>query len=673
MAQSDNSQNQDSKNNENKPKKFGNNFNSKKRGDFNKFKRGNFKNQSWKEKLKDEIKDEKKEIIGVERRGENKVEGQNRNRKSFSPKGNNFNRRGVDGKKSFGSRKDEKQEVKKVVEHFKPEVKKEVVEQVQIQKEIQVEPNVQQVVQELPQVQQEPSVVQLEPQVQQEPSVVPEIKLEPSASPEAKEEVKAEVKPINPFDEDSEDDNSFSQPENKEIVQPQVQSELQPKLESQPEFKQQSELQSEFESQSENPFIEESVEQKSTEKIETSADFLPPNSYEDSQKNNIDMEPEDLGDEDDLIIETKNVEEKKDDDFKNPFVSENAVKESTDAVEAVEVEARSSSHMAFGSQGIGGVNVSDEADVVDGFKNEFWDVMAQAGITKRKFFIIIFLFAAILVFGILALIYGIDFGANNSEKTDVKKIERETEVKDTQIKEVSKEEINVQKESIQSIASKEEPLSEIVSSYIFGLQKEGGAVAEDVYNQVFGLDESIYSSFEFGNIGGYDKQKFVEYVDLLIRMENIFNIDVYYYLDHSADRKVAIESLLLQMSTIINMGLRNYNEIDGKLVVLSSEYDFAFTKQNEMQTSFFNNLQNLYGRKAYKDLEEFLADQNASAEFKAQFTAYKAIKQMYINALNALQPRYDDIFANKDAIIKGVRVFDVQDSNIDAIIPLQSN
>ena len=40
---------------------------------------------------------------------------------------------------------------------------------------------------------------------------------------------------------------------------------------------------------------------------------------------------------------------------------------------------------------------------------------------------------------------------------------------------------------------------------------------------------------------------------------------------------------------------------------------------------------------------------------------------MYVNALTVSIPRYNDIKANKEALIKGVRVFDIPGSDIDAI------
>ncbi|MDA1060942.1 MAG: hypothetical protein O3B47_04070, partial [bacterium] len=54
-------------------------------------------------------------------------------------------------------------------------------------------------------------------------------------------------------------------------------------------------------------------------------------------------------------------------------------------------------------------------------------------------------------------------------------------------------------------------------------------------------------------------------------------------------------------------------------------------------------------------------------DLKFDFSIHTSVREMYVNALTVSIPRYNDIKANKEALIKGVRVFDIPGSDIDAI------
>lgn len=56
---------------------------------------------------------------------------------------------------------------------------------------------------------------------------------------------------------------------------------------------------------------------------------------------------------------------------------------------------------------------------------------------------------------------------------------------------------------------------------------------------------------------------------------------------------------------------------------------------------------------------------------RARFNALGTIADQIESSLTFLRPRYQDILVNQEAILEGVRVFDVPGSEIDAIIPVE--
>jgi hypothetical protein len=60
-----------------------------------------------------------------------------------------------------------------------------------------------------------------------------------------------------------------------------------------------------------------------------------------------------------------------------------------------------------------------------------------------------------------------------------------------------------------------------------------------------------------------------------------------------------------------------------------------------------------------------------TAKLKAQYGSENILKNMFINSLTVLRPRAKDISTNTEALIKGVKVFDIRGSDINAIIPVK--
>ena len=76
------------------------------------------------------------------------------------------------------------------------------------------------------------------------------------------------------------------------------------------------------------------------------------------------------------------------------------------------------------------------------------------------------------------------------------------------------------------------------------------------------------------------------------------------------------------------------------------------------------------GDSAYNSMEKFVDSSQQVVALKAYFSANQSILKLVNDYKNILEPRYEDISVNSEALIKGVKVFEVPQSNIDAIIIL---
>jgi hypothetical protein len=163
----------------------------------------------------------------------------------------------------------------------------------------------------------------------------------------------------------------------------------------------------------------------------------------------------------------------------------------------------------------------------------------------------------------------------------------------------------------------------------------------------------------------------VEYVQLLEKMNNIYNVDLYSMLDLSVDRRSTLDKYLNDMNNLIDQGSTALSNIQGDLQAFNAQYDASSKQANSYETAFFNQVRNYYGQTSYDNLQLFVETSAQAMKIKAQYGAENILKNMFVNSLSALKPKYKDIAANTEALIKGVKVFDIRGSDINAIVPLK--
>lgn len=283
-----------------------------------------------------------------------------------------------------------------------------------------------------------------------------------------------------------------------------------------------------------------------------------------------------------------------------------------------------------------GATVQQRAPQVQEFKEDLWDILEQAGITKGR-----------IVWGlgvIILVVLGLYFFVFNDGTVSVPEVVVDVPVESVDLPNPSASE-------------------NIITSYLLGLEFskiDGGAIYERTV-----LDDAL----KIGT-SETDTERFVRYVAVLRAMQNIYDTDVYALLDRTLDRRGEMEAHLRKMNDLLVEAEIIFNEVNLILDSLDEAYGVVGLNRDSAENQFFNSSEGLYGEEAYRELGDFVDYSQEAVEIKAYFNAYKILRDMYLNSINVLNPRYEDIALNKEAIIKGIRVFDVQGSDIDAIIRL---
>ncbi|MFA6917239.1 MAG: hypothetical protein WC285_00150, partial [Candidatus Gracilibacteria bacterium] len=211
----------------------------------------------------------------------------------------------------------------------------------------------------------------------------------------------------------------------------------------------------------------------------------------------------------------------------------------------------------------------------------------------------------------------------------------------------------------------------LISSYIFGLEFANiNTPIRAIPIGTWGSDAGIKAAEIFGMIISEKEVKFVEHVALIRKLQNIYDTDVYALLDMATDRRAALVQHMNDILSLVDEATTALADVETQLQLFEREYGPFVEAKSLYESNFFNALNAFYGEAAYVNLEMFIKSSQGAAEAKAYYNAYGTLKTFLTAYVQALAPRYNDISANTEALIKGVHVFYVPKSDIKTIIKL---
>lgn len=314
----------------------------------------------------------------------------------------------------------------------------------------------------------------------------------------------------------------------------------------------------------------------------------------------------------------------------------------------------------------GGVEISKDS-------TSFSDTMREAGITKKHIFMVlgafVFVIGVILFFALGGYKIFISNGKQGEEVSEEVEVKPETEVKveaKPEAKEPALKDVTVPPSFDQVFG-----LSGLVNSYIFGLEFSKYKILQGL--NVAPVSEGgsmvgVEASLAVGKSAEVNKNNITYYTDLLRRIDEARKINLYDYLNKFVDRRKALQDHLGELNQLVLEADTDRNAILQELERLNTEYGAVSAQKDIFEKSFFESMNSYHGEGAYDNLELFIEASQRQIKDKAYYNTLKTLSDMFSAAISALSPRIQDISVNAEALVKGVRVFEVHGSNIDAII-----
>lgn len=182
------------------------------------------------------------------------------------------------------------------------------------------------------------------------------------------------------------------------------------------------------------------------------------------------------------------------------------------------------------------------------------------------------------------------------------------------------------------------------------------------------LQKSVLTTYYLGEKTVDTDGAFAQDFKMLKSLNNALSVDVFQYLNQAQNRSDALDEYLHLLEALQSQSQKRIAEIQGTLRFLQSDFANQETGLERSEADFFNNLQNFNAPNAEQQLNEFIGLQAAQSETRAKIGAYVSIRDYYNFFLPRLNNLVVAIQANRDALIAGVKVVEIQNMTLPLII-----
>jgi hypothetical protein len=222
--------------------------------------------------------------------------------------------------------------------------------------------------------------------------------------------------------------------------------------------------------------------------------------------------------------------------------------------------------------------------------------------------------------------------------------------------------------------------SDLVTAYYFGVYptpesqypssmelayKFGGSLPI-AYLVVPPQESGLTMAYRFG-FRGYTYDRIELYIDNIREIQSALTTDVNAALNQSTDRRAALTRLIADFDALADRSTENAGLVTKEVLTAQSQVAPITSRVTLLQNDFNTNLAAFFPRETRLNLEEFIAASKEQAEVKANLGAFTKIDKYYQIANVKLAARIKDLKANFEALAKGVKVFDIKNSDLDII------
>lgn len=187
-------------------------------------------------------------------------------------------------------------------------------------------------------------------------------------------------------------------------------------------------------------------------------------------------------------------------------------------------------------------------------------------------------------------------------------------------------------------------------------------------NKTYALQKSLISNYYFGEKTIKINSILKKDLKILDQIINTLSVDLFKYLNQSANRADTLDSYVNLLEKLKNMSEQRIKDLESQINFLTNNSKNSEKKVSNYENEFFKNINNLDSDKADENLNKFTNLEEKQVNTKAKLGAYKTIQYRYSYYLPYINNLLKSIKANRDPLIAGVKVVEIQNMMLDLII-----
>lgn len=145
-------------------------------------------------------------------------------------------------------------------------------------------------------------------------------------------------------------------------------------------------------------------------------------------------------------------------------------------------------------------------------------------------------------------------------------------------------------------------------------------------------------------------------------------VDVNELLNQSSDRLGTLRDYESELNYHVYLAEQNLEALQAESNAFAEKFAAVEESKDELELEFFAELQDLDAPAATSRLNAFIEQGQEIVRLRALFNAREKLISYYTQALEVLELRIADITLNEEALVKGVKVVELEGSTLDLII-----
>lgn len=159
-----------------------------------------------------------------------------------------------------------------------------------------------------------------------------------------------------------------------------------------------------------------------------------------------------------------------------------------------------------------------------------------------------------------------------------------------------------------------------------------------------------------------------EYLLLLKAIKSNYELDIVLKLNQSKDRNKYYNSYLSTLKDLDDKSDRALVTLNERMVELQSVFDSTVIEKGKSEELYFQAFESFDANSAKANFENFVNYAKVSVDLRAKYRALNKVNDTLQRFSEALKIRISDIELNREPLIRGVKVFEIDGSNLDLII-----